>query len=70
MMEKQVFKGKYANSRPTEAQIALLQKMGVRESVIQTLTRQSAYELIHSNVIRFYEEQTRRRFNGRIVVRW
>ena len=52
-----LYRGKYGDKQPTEAQIALLQKMAVKKSVIQSLTRQQAFELIRAIMVRFYTDR-------------
>ena len=68
--QTQIYKGKFGAEKPTESQLALLRKMNVREDVIRNLSRQEAFELIKKLMTKYYEEQTRRRFNGRIIIKW
>ena len=70
MITQTLYKGRYADSKPTAAQIALLQKMGVRQPIIDALNREHAFLLIRQITIKYYEEQSRRRFNGKIVLKW
>ena len=65
-----LYRGKYANERPTESQLSLLRRMGVKEEIIGSLDREGAFKLIQALMAKYYEEQTRRRFNGKIVVKW
>ena len=68
--QAQIYKGRFPDQKPTESQLALLRKMNVREDVIRNLSRQEAFELIKKLMTKYYEEQTRRRFNGRIIIKW
>ena len=70
MMAQTLYKGKFADQKPTESQLELLKKMGVKNEIVQSLDRVAAFELIKKLMTKYYEEQTRRRFNGKIVVRW
>ena len=70
MMEQTLYKGKHADSRPTEAQLMLLRRMGIKEEVIGALNREHAFLLIRQIMIKYYEEQSRHRFNGKIVLKW
>ena len=69
-MEQQVYKGKYSSMRATAQQQALLEKMGVQQPIIDSLNREQAFQLIRQIMVKYYEEQTRKRFNGKIVVKW
>jgi hypothetical protein len=69
-MEQQVYKGKYGSERATAQQQALLEKMGVQQPIIDSLNREQAFQLIRQIMVKYYEEQTRKRFNGKIVVKW
>ena len=60
MMEQTLYKGRYADSKPTAAQIALLQKMGVRQPIIDALNRQEAFELIRKVLVRYYGAKAER----------
>lgn len=68
--QAQIYKGRFPDQKPTESQFAMLRKMNVKESVIRTLTRESAFRLIREIWTRYYEEKVQRRFNGKIVVKW
>ena len=70
--QTQVYRGKYADSRPTAEQIALLQKMGVRKEIIEVLDRQTAFELIRKCVTRYCEArfQARHKPKFEVYVRW
>ena len=71
MMEETLYKGRHADSKPTEAQIALLQKMAVKKSVIQSLTRQQAFELIRAIMVRFYTDKfERQRKPFEVYIKW
>ena len=69
-MEQQVYKGKHGSERATAQQQALLEKMGVQQPIIDSLNREQAFQLIRQIMVKYYEEQTRKRFNGKIVVKW
>ena len=72
MMEQTLYKGRYGDERPSVAQLELLKRMGVRAEIIQSLTRQEAYELIREIWTRYYqtkfEKQHKPKFE--LVVRW
>lgn len=68
--QTQIYKGKFPDQKPTQEQLELLKRMGVKEDVIQSLTRQQAFLLIRQIWRKYYEEQARKRFNGKIVVKW
>jgi hypothetical protein len=72
MTTQQIYKGKYASERPTQEQVLLLQKMNVREEIIQSLDRKGAYELIRLIVARYYEAkfQAKHKPKFEIYVRW
>lgn len=56
MTETQVlYRGKYANERPSEAQLSLLRRMGVKEEIIRSLDRKGAFELIKAIMVRYYD---------------
>ena len=66
--QTQVYRGKYADSRPTAEQIALLQKMGVRKEIIESLTRQQAFELIRAIMVRYYTDRFEKQHKPKIGV--
>ena len=72
MMTQTLYKGKYADSRPTAEQIALLQKMNVREEIIQSLDRKGAYELIRLIMARYYEAKFQEKHKPKfeVYIRW
>ena len=70
MEQQQVYKGKYGSERPTAQQLELLKKMGVKNEIVQSLDRGAAFKLIQGLMAKYYEEQTRRRCHGKIVVKW
>ena len=51
------YQGKFASQRPTSKQQEILQRQGVRQDVIVTLTRQEAFELIRKGIKRWLQEQ-------------
>ena len=57
MMTQQIYRGKYADSKPTEAQLMLLKKLGIRKGIIEVLDRQTAFELIHKCITQYYESK-------------
>ena len=65
-----LYRGKFGDQRPTQEQLTLLRRMGVKEQIIDALNREQAFQLIRQIMVKYYEEQTRKRFNGKIVVRW
>ena len=67
-MEQQVYKGKYGSERATAQQQALLEKMGVRKEVIESLTRQQAFELIKTIMVRFYTDRFEKQHKPKIGV--
>ena len=68
MMAQTLYKGKYANERPTESQLELLRKMNVREDVIRNLSREEAYLLIKTILQRYYEAKFQARHKPKIEV--
>jgi hypothetical protein len=64
-----LYRGKHADSRPTAEQIALLQKMGVRKEVIESLNRGQAFLLIRQIWQKYYEEKAKRQLHDGWV-RW
>jgi hypothetical protein len=70
MMAQTLYKGKFGDQKPTESQLELLKKMGVKNEIVQSLDRVAAFELIKKLMTKYYEEQTRRRFNGKIIIKW
>ena len=69
MQTQVLYRGKYANERPSEAQLSLLRRMGVKEEIIRSLDRKRAYELIRLIMAKYYEEKTRR-LNLRVTIKW
>ena len=65
-----LYRGKYADEHPTERQLELLRRMGVKNEIIQSLDREGAFKLIQELMTKYYEEQTRRKFNGKIIIKW
>lgn len=65
-----LYRGKFAAARPTAEQLALLERMGIKKEVIESLNRQAAFELIRKCITQYYEEKVQRRFNGKIAVKW
>ena len=70
MMEQTLYKGRYADSKPTEAQLELLKKMNVRENVIQSLTREQAFKLIRAITIRYYTDKFQKQRKTQGVLKW
>ena len=72
MMTQTLYKGKYADSRPTAEQIALLQKMNVKKEVIGSLDRAQAYELIRAIMVRFYDSkfQIKHQPKFEVYIKW
>ena len=72
MITQTLYKGRYGNERPSEAQIALLQKMAVKEDVIRNLSRKEAFELIRAIMIRFYEYkfEKKQRKPFEVYIKW
>ena len=72
MMTQTLYRGRYPDQKPTQEQLELLKRMGVRAEIIQSLTRQEAYELIREIWTRYYqtkfEKQHKPKFE--LVVRW
>ena len=68
--QTQIYKGRYPDQKPTQEQLTLLRRMGIKEEVIGALNREHAFLLIRQITIKYYEEQSRRRFNGKIVLKW
>ena len=71
MTETQIYKGKFGDQQPTERQLELLQRMGVKEDVIQSLTRQQAFELIRAIMVRFYTDRfEKQRKPFEVYIKW
>ena len=68
MEQQQVYKGRCGSERPTAQQQALLEKMGVRKEVIESLTRQQAFELIKTIMVRFYTDRFEKQHKPKIGV--
>ena len=71
-MEQTLYKGRYADSKPTEAQLMLLKKLGIRKEIIEVLDRQTAFELIRKCITQYYEAkfQARHKPKFEVYVRW
>ena len=69
MMAQTLYKGKFGDQRPTQEQLSLLRRMGVKEEIIRSLDRKRAYELIRLIMAKYYEEKTRR-LNLRVTIKW
>jgi hypothetical protein len=66
-----LYRGKHADSRPTEPQIALLQKMGVRQPIIDSLNREQAFLLIRRLVTEYYEARFEKQRKPQMgVLKW
>ena len=70
MTETQIYKGKFGDQQPTARQLELLQRMGVKEDVIQSLTRQQAFELIRAIMVRFYTDRFEKQRKTQGVLKW
>ena len=66
--QTQIYKGKFPDQRPTQEQLELLRRMGVKESVIQSLTRQQAFKLIRAIMVRFYTDRFEKQHKPKIGV--
>ena len=64
------YKGKNPDARPTERQLEILKKIGVRQDVINHLSRREAFELLHTLVIQYYEAKAAKRLRVGTYVRW
>lgn len=51
------YEGKFGDQKPTHQQRAILERQGIREDVIATLTRQEAYQLIKQGISRWLQER-------------
>lgn len=71
-MEQQVYRGKHGSERPTAQQQALLEKMGVRQPIIDSLNREQAFLLIRRLVTEYYEARFEKYYKPKleIHVRW
>ena len=71
-MEQQVYRGKHGSERPTAQQQALLEKMGVRQPIIDSLNREQAFLLIRRLVTEYYEAKFEKQHSPKleIHVRW
>lgn len=70
MQAQVLYKGKYPNQKPSQMQIALLRKLGVREEVLEQLDRAAAFVLIHRLVAKFYEAKASAILGKKGYVRW
>ncbi len=72
MMEQTLYKGRHADSKPTEAQLMLLRRLGIKEEVIGALNREHAFLLIRQITIKYYETkfQARHKPKFEVYVRW
>lgn len=71
MMTQTLYKGRYPDQRPTQEQLELLRRMGVKEAIIQSLTRAEAYMLIRTIWTRYYQikfEKQRKPFE--VYIKW
>ena len=69
MQTQVLYRGKFGAEKPTESQLTLLRRMGVKEEIIRSLDRKGAYELIRLIMAKYYEEKTRR-LNLRVTIKW
>ena len=70
MITQTLYKGRYADSKPTEAQLMLLKKLGIRKEIIEVLDRQTAFELIRKVLAQYYGAKAERYLQGRGVIKW
>ena len=68
MMTQTLYRGRYPDQKPTQEQLELLKRMGVKAEIIQSLTRQEAYELIREILQRYYEAKFQARHKPKIGV--
>ena len=68
--QAQIYKGRYADSKPTEAQLMLLKKLGIRKEIIEVLDRQTAFELIRKVLAQYSGATAERYLQGRGVIKW
>ena len=68
--QTQIYKGRYGDERPSEAQLELLRKMNVRSEVIASLNRQEAFALIRKVLAQYYGAKAERYLQGRGVIKW
>jgi hypothetical protein len=57
MLSADDYRGRFGSQRPTQEQRAILERQGVRQDVIVTLTRQQAFELIQQNIKRWLQQR-------------
>lgn len=70
--QTQIYKGRYPDQKPTQEQLTLLRRMGVKEDVIRNLSREEAYLLIKTILQRYYETrfQARHKPKLEIYIQW
>lgn len=66
-----IYKGRFPNQKPTEAQVALMRKMGILEEIIKNCDRYSAFLFIKEYTQRHYNSVFEHKFGatGRYL-RW
>ena len=61
MTEVRIYRGLYANEKPTQKQVELLRQQGVMEEIIRNCDRFSAFLIIKKNMQRFYSTRVKAR---------
>ena len=51
------YQGKFGDQRPTQQQKAILERQGVRQDIIERLSREEAFQLIRKGIKRWLQEQ-------------
>jgi hypothetical protein len=51
------YRGRFGSQRPTQQQKAILERQGVRQDIIERLSREEAFQLIRKGIKRWLQEQ-------------
>jgi hypothetical protein len=71
MMTQTLYRGRYPDQKPTQEQLELLKRMGVKAEIIQSLTRQEAFEFIKAIYQRYYDLKFKQKVRSQeAYLRW
>ena len=65
-----LYRGKFAAARPTAEQLALLERMGIKKEVIESLNRQEAFELIRKYIVQYYDTKAEQYLHRKGALKW
>ena len=70
MMAQTLYKGKFADQKPTESQLEFLRRMGVKAEIIRSLDRKGAFELIRKYIVQYYDTKAEQYLHRKGALKW